>query len=61
MKKWFKRQPKIVKINMGDQLDIYVLHSTYHLRLTEISSDLQLGTTAIFTDVNRERNYKGIQ
>lgn len=56
MKNWFKRKPKVVRMQLGDYLDLHVTNGgiRYHLRFTEITSDLNEGTTVIFTDVQRQ-------
>jgi len=52
MSLWFKRKPKIVKMQFGDKLEICVKTGGVkrYLQLTEINSDSYRGTTVIFTD-----------
>lgn len=49
---WFKRKPKVIKMQFGDKLEICVKTGGVkrYLQLTEINSDSYRGTTVIFTD-----------
>lgn len=51
MRNPFKRKPKIVKMQMGDYLEICVTVGgvKQYLQFSEINCDVNQGTTAIFT------------